>query len=92
MRHAKLHIVNPLGLHARAASKLVDVAKNFASDVKVVNAGGIEADAKRIMNLLLLGAPVGSEVELFVQGEDENEALAALTELIDAGFQEMETS
>jgi phosphocarrier protein len=78
MRHAKLHIVNPLGLHARAASKLVDVAKNFASDVKVVNAGGIEADAKRIMNLLLLGAPVGSEVELFVQGEDENEALAAL--------------
>ena len=92
MRHAKLHIVNPLGLHARAASKLVDVAKNFASDVKVVNAGGIEADAKRIMNLLLLGAPVGSEVELFVQGEDENEALAALTELIDAGFHEMEAS
>ena len=92
MRHAKLHIVNPLGLHARAASKLVDVAKNFASDVKVVNAGGIEADAKRIMNLLLLGAPVGSEVELFVQGEDENEALAALTELIDAGFHEMKTS
>ena len=91
MRHAKLHIINPLGLHARAASKLVDVAKNFASDVKVVNAGGIEADAKRIMNLLLLGAPVGSEVELFVQGEDENEALAALTELIDAGFHEMET-
>ena len=92
MRHAKLHIVNPLGLHARAASKLVDVAKNFASDVKVVNAGGIEADAKRIMNLLLLGAPVGSEVELFVQGEDENEALAALTARIDAGFHEMETS
>ena len=92
MRHAKLHIVNPLGLHARAASKLVDVANNFASDVKVVNAGGIEADAKRIMNLLLLGAPVGSEVELFVQGEDENEALAALIELIDAGFHEMETS
>ena len=92
MRHAKLQIVNPLGLHARAASKLVGVAKNFASDVKVVNAGGIEADAKRIMNLLLLGAPVGSEVELFVEGEDENEALAALTELIDAGFHEMEKS
>ena len=44
------------------------------------------------MSLLLLGAPVGSEVELFVEGEDENEALAALTELIDAGFHEMETS
>ena len=92
MRHAKLTIVNPLGLHARAASKLVDAAKNFASDVKVVNAGGTEADAKRIMNLLLLGAPVGSEVELFVQGEDENEAFAALTTLSNAGFHEMESS
>lgn len=92
MRHAKLTIVNPLGLHARAASKLVDAAKNFASDVTVVNADGIEADAKRIMNLLLLGAPIGSEVELFVQGEDENEAFAALTELIKAGFNEMGTS
>ena len=92
MRHAKLNIVNPLGLHARAASKLVDAAKNVASDVKVVNADGVEADAKRIMNLLLLGAPVGSEVELFVHGEDEEEAFAALTALIDAGFHEMETS
>ena len=92
MRHAKLTIVNPLGLHARAASKLVDADKNFASDVKVVNAGGTEDDAKRIMNLLLLGAPVGSEVELFVQGEDENEAFAALTTLINAGFHEMESS
>ncbi len=92
MRHAKLTIVNPLGLHARAASKLVDAAKNFASDVKVVNTQGIEADAKRIMNLLLLGAPVGSEIELFVEGEDENDAFVALTKLINAGFHEMETS
>ena len=92
MRHAKLNIVNPLGLHARAASKLVDAAKNFAPDVKVVNADGVESDAKRIMNLLLLGAPVGSEVELFVNEDDEEEAFDALTALIDAGFHEMETS
>ena len=44
------------------------------------------------MNLLLLGAPVGSEIELFVEGEDENDAFVALTKLINAGFHEMETS
>ena len=66
--------------------------RKFRLDVKVVNTQGIEADAKRIMNLLLLGAPVGSEIELFVEGEDENDAFVALTKLINAGFHEMETS
>ncbi len=90
MRKTNLTIVNPLGLHARAASKLVDTAKNFAANSLLVNADGVEADAKRIMSLLLLGAPVGSQIQLLVEGEDEEAAFAALIELIEAGFNEMD--
>ena len=90
MRKTDLTIVNPLGLHARAASKLVDIAKNFAANSLLVNADGVEADAKRIMSLLLLGAPVGSQIQLLVEGEDEEAAFAALIELIEAGFNEMD--
>ena len=90
MRKTNLTIVNPLGLHARAASKLVDTAKNFAANSLLVSADGVEADAKRIMSLLLLGAPVGSQIQLLVEGEDEEAAFAALIELIEAGFNEMD--
>ena len=90
MQHAKLKIINPLGLHARAASKLVSTATNFASDIHIKNDQGIEADGKRIMSLLLLGAAVGSTIEIWTQGEDELAAMQALTALINAGFDEMD--
>ena len=92
MRQTTLTIVNPLGLHARAASKLVDVAKNFAAHITLTNDSGVEADAKRIMSLLLLGAPVGSKGVLSVEGEDEDDAFDALTALIRAGFFELDES
>ena len=92
MRQTTLTIINPLGLHARAASKLVDVAKNFAAHITLTNDSGVEADAKRIMSLLLLGAPVGSQVTLSVEGEDEDDAFDALTVLIRAGFFELDES
>ena len=91
MRQTTLTIVNPLGLHARAASKVVDVAKNFAAKITLTNGFGVEADAKRIMSLLLLGAPIESEVILRVEGEDENVAFDALRELINAGFHELDS-
>ena len=90
MRQANLTIINPLGLHARAASKLVDTAKNFAANATLLNEEGVKADTKRIMNLLLLGAPMGSKVELVVEGKDEDEAFAAISTLISAGFHEMD--
>ena len=91
MRQTTLTVVNPLGLHARAASKVVDVAKNFAAQITLTNGSGVEADDKRIMSLLLLGAPIDSEVILRVEGEDENAAFDALTELINAGFHELDS-
>ena len=64
-----LTIVNRLGLHARAAGKLVNLAKTFSSDV-LLSKNGETVDAKSIMKVMLLAAEVGSEVELSVEGDD----------------------
>lgn len=90
MQTATLTIINPLGLHARAASKLVSLASQFSADIRIQNDQGVEADGKRIMSLLLLGAAVGSSINVQVEGEDEADAMAALTALVEAGFHELE--
>ncbi len=89
MRSANVTLVNPLGLHARAASKLVDVAKAYASTV-TLSKDGKDVDGKSIMSLLLLGAPVGSELGVTIEGEDEDEAFQGICALIEAGFHELE--
>ncbi len=89
MRSTTITLINPLGMHARAASKLVDVAKAFASTVTLCK-DGKEVDGKSIMSLLLLGAPVGSQLELSVEGEDEDAAFAGICELVEAGFYELD--
>ena len=89
MRSTTITLINPLGMHARAATKLVDVAKTFASTV-TLSKDGNEVDGKSIMSLLLLGAPVGSELTLTVEGEDEDAALAGICELVEAGFYELD--
>jgi phosphocarrier protein HPr len=85
---ASLTIVNPLGLHARAASKFVNLAKSFASDVRL-GKGGTDADGKSIMSVMLLAAPMGTDVTLTVSGPDEDQAFPALQELIANGFGEL---
>ncbi|MEQ8857325.1 MAG: HPr family phosphocarrier protein [Pseudomonadales bacterium] len=89
MPHTSLTIVNPLGLHARAASKFVNLAKAYASDIRLSKDGNA-ADGKSIMSVMLLAAPVGSELELSVTGPDEDEAFAALRDLINQGFGELD--
>jgi phosphocarrier protein HPr len=84
-----LKIINPLGLHARAASKFVNLAKTFEAGVSLGKDGNL-ADGKSIMNVMLLAAPVGSEVELQVTGPDEEEAFTALRNLINDGFGELD--
>ena len=91
MRSTTLTLINPLGLHARAASKLVDVAKGFASEVTLRKDQDADpVDGKSIMSLLLLGAPVGTQLEITVEGEDEDAAMAGICELIEAGFYELD--
>ena len=89
MPHACLTIVNPLGLHARAASKFVNLAKSFESDIRL-GRDGSDADGKSIMSVMLLAAPVGSDVELTVSGPDEGDAFDALVALINDGFGELD--
>lgn len=89
MPEASLTIVNPLGLHARAASKFVNLAKTFESDIRLARDGN-DADGKSIMSVMLLAAPVGSQVTLTVTGPDEAEAFAALEALIADGFGELD--
>ena len=89
MHETTLTLINPLGLHARAAAKLVDACKPFSSEIKLTHNGNT-VDAKSIMSLLMLAAPVGSDIHIEVTGEDESEACAAVCEVINAGFYELD--
>ncbi len=76
-----LTLTNRLGLHARAAAKFVHTAGRFAASVKVEN-GGEPVEGKSILGLLLLAAPVGSELTVICDGADEQTAMEALEELV----------
>ena len=89
MIQKKLTLKNKLGLHARAAAKLVQLSESFQSDIRIIK-DDVEANGKSILNVLLLAAPVGTELEFRVDGTDENEALKAIEALIEARFQESE--
>ncbi|MFC4259559.1 HPr family phosphocarrier protein [Marinobacter lacisalsi] len=80
-------IINKLGLHARAAAKLVETASAFESRVLLAK-GDREVDAKSIMPVMMLAASQGTEVELAADGPDEQEAIAALEALINDYFGE----
>ena len=82
-------IINKLGLHARAAAKLVSTAGRFESTVTISH-GSQQADAKSIMSVMMLAASKGSEVEISCEGEDEQDALQALLDLIENFFGEEE--
>jgi phosphocarrier protein HPr len=84
-----LNIVNKLGLHARAAAKLVKLASSFESQVQVKRQQR-EVNGKSIMGVMLLAAGKGTEIELIVDGIDETTAMAELTQLIQSGFGEEE--
>jgi phosphocarrier protein HPr len=87
MIERETEIVNRLGLHARAAAKLVHTAGGFQSRVTVVK-DGEEVDAKSILGILLLAAGQGSQIVIRCDGKDEEEALRAVTALIANRFDE----
>jgi phosphocarrier protein len=83
----KLCIVNTLGLHARAAAKLVKLSTEFNSQIQLKNAHR-EADAKSIMSVMMLAAAKGTHIDLCIEGNDEIIAMKAIKALIKAGFGE----
>jgi phosphocarrier protein HPr len=87
MIERKVTIINRLGLHARAAAKLVDCAARFSSRIDLLKQDrGV--DAKSIMSVMMLAAGQGTELTLRISGEDEQAALEALVGLINDRFGE----
>jgi phosphocarrier protein len=84
-----VRIVNKLGLHARAASRLVNCASGYASEIRLVK-GTRAVNAKSIMGVLTLAAAKGSELLIEAEGADQQQALEALTTLIEGRFGEDE--
>lgn len=83
----KLEISNRLGLHARAATKLVQTARTFRSEIRIVK-GDMAVNGKSIMGVLMLAAAKGSEIEVSAEGEDAQDAIAAIRQLIEGKFGE----
>ncbi len=83
----QLTIQNQLGLHTRAAAKLVDTAKRYASRIELCFRDRI-VDCKSIMGVITLGAQKDHIVDIIVNGEDETEALDAIIQLVDNKFGE----
>ena len=82
-----LEIVNELGMHARAATKFVQTANKFKSEI-AVEKDGQTVNGKSIMGVLTLAAAKGTEICVSCEGEDAEDAMAALAKLIEAGFGE----
>jgi phosphocarrier protein HPr len=80
-------IVNALGLHARAAAQLVQIANRFRSEIQVEK-DGMQVNAKSIMGVLTLAAAKGSTITVCADGEDADPAMTALAKVIENGFGE----
>lgn len=89
MVNKKITLKNKLGMHARASSKFVEMAKSFKSEINVSKNGEI-VSGKSILGLLMLAAACGEEIEIIAEGPDEKEAMDSLVKLIEERFGENE--
>lgn len=87
MIHKKLTIVNDLGLHARAAAKLVGCASRYGCKIDLIH-NQRRVDGKSILGVMTLGASKGTELEVIIEGDEETAALQAIEALINDGFGE----
>ena len=84
----QVEIVNPLGFHARPAAEFVRLAGSFQSDLWLEK-DGVEVNAKSILGVMALAAEKGSQLMIRAKGDDADDALTALGDLIAGGFEEM---
>jgi phosphocarrier protein HPr len=90
MQQRRLIISNSLGMHARAAARLVRLAGGFRSDIRLARSEALHrtVDAKSIFSVLLLAATQGTTIDIIVDGPDEAEAIDSLCRLIEENFGE----
>ena len=85
----RCEIVNKYGLHTRSAAAIVEVANRFQCTITIGNHNG-ESDARDMIRLMLLEASKGTEISISAIGENANNAVSAMKELVEAGFYEQE--
>lgn len=83
-----VEITNKLGMHARPAMKLFELVQSFDAEVMLRNEAGTEAEASSVIALLMLDSAKGGQIEIEVTGPQEEQALAAVIALFNAGFDE----
>ena len=83
----QLTILNKLGLHARAAAKIVSTANEFESTI-IITKDGKNADARSIMKLLMLSASQGTRISVVVDGVDQKDAMKSIEKLFNNKFDE----
>jgi len=85
----EITIINKYGLHARPAMQVVQLAQKYASNIEVAK-DALKVDAKSIMSVMQLAATKGTKLKISADGEDAQQAIDALTQLIADGFGELE--
>ncbi len=83
----QLTIINELGLHARSAAKIAEVAQNAKHKVWVAY-DGERVDAASIIDILTLGAACGSRIEVIIENSDDQAILRKIVDLVETGFGE----
>lgn len=89
MKSGQTEIINKNGLHARPAASLVRLANEYKSKI-ICKKGHASANAKNIMDVLMLAATKGTRLTVITEGDDEAQALEAVIKLIDNRFDEKE--
>ncbi|MGD9563950.1 MAG: HPr family phosphocarrier protein [Pyrinomonadaceae bacterium] len=90
MLEGEVRVINPLGLHARAAAQLVRLSGDFGSRLTLMRPEtSTEANTKSMLDLLMLAASVNSVLRLTAEGDDEADAFEAVRQLFVAGFGEI---
>lgn len=87
MVEREIQVTNKLGLHARPAAMLVQMASKFKSEIRLKKED-VEANAKSILSVMMLAAEAGSSVIIRAEGEDEQQALETLAKMFDEKFGE----
>ena len=85
-----VEIVNRAGMHARPAAELVKLAGRFDAEIRLEK-DGLEVNGKSIMGVLMLAAEQGSRLKISAKGQDAENAVTALSALVESGFDEIES-
>ncbi|MEX1196627.1 MAG: HPr family phosphocarrier protein [Pseudohongiellaceae bacterium] len=88
MIRERITIINKAGLHARAASKLAAVCSRYACDIRIGDEHMV--DGKSILSLMMLAANKGTELDVIAEGDDENNAVEEIIQLVNNRFDEAE--